>query len=65
MTIQISLCICTVLSFIIVHIKTLHPWLSNVASEDSDETVQADLNLYWVYMSDVLTQIYIVIIFET
>ena len=70
MMIQISLCICIVLCFVIVRIKTLHPWLSNVLFEDSDEAVQADLNLYWMYMSegifsDISTSIYLVITLVT
>ena len=70
MMIQMSLCICTVLCFVIVPLKTFHPWLSNVPSEDSDEAVQSDLNLFWVYMSegifsDILTHIYLVITLVT
>ena len=53
MTIQINLCICTVLCFVIVRIKDFASLaIKNVPSEDSDQTVQADLNLNWVHMSE-------------
>ena len=53
MTIQINWCVCTVSCFVIVRIKNFASLaIKNVSSEDSDQTVQSDLNLYWVHMSE-------------
>ena len=53
MTIQINLCICTVLCFVIVRIKNFASLaIKNVPCEDSDQTVQADLHLDWVHISE-------------